>query len=75
MSRRRVVVRSFSSLHRELALQADEGPRFGERDNRADDDVPPALPETDPLRGPVFGDIVHRVLVARPSPSGRFRES
>lgn len=57
LSKRRLTVRSFSSLHR-AARQA----HFGEETARAEDEGP-ARPD-DPLRGPVFGEIVHLVLEA-----------
>lgn len=62
LAQRRIVLRSFSSLHRKLLLRAAEGASFGERAQRADDDVPEALADADALRGPVFGDMVHAVL-------------
>jgi ATP-dependent exoDNAse (exonuclease V) beta subunit len=39
-----------------------EGPSYAERPPRADDDEQDALEERDPLRGPVFGNMVHEVL-------------
>jgi exodeoxyribonuclease V beta subunit len=55
LGKRRLVVRSFSSLHR-----ASVRLHFGEDTAHADDEEPD-LPE-DPFRGPVFGEIVHLVL-------------
>jgi exodeoxyribonuclease V beta subunit len=62
LKRRRIQVRSFSSLHRARATRLGEEASFVERPPRADDDVPGALDVPDPLRGPVFGDMVHNVL-------------
>lgn len=59
VSRRRIVLRSFSSLHRASARKLLEGAHFSEVPPRADDD--PDTPE-DPLRGTVFGEIVHLAL-------------
>jgi len=59
---RRIVIRSFSSLHRRSAAQASEGPSYAQRLPRADDDRQDALAGQDPLRGTVFGDLVHDVL-------------
>jgi len=59
---RRIVIRSFSSLHRRSAAHASEGPSYAQRLPRADDDRQDALAGQDPLRGTVFGDLVHDVL-------------
>jgi exodeoxyribonuclease V beta subunit len=61
LPRRRIVIRSFSSLHRQLAAPPGEGPRYVEREPRADDDVRDPIVEA-PLRGPVFGDMVHDAI-------------
>jgi exodeoxyribonuclease V beta subunit len=58
--RRRILIRSFSSLHRQSSRS--EVPNFAERLPRADDDDQDALAGQEPLRGPVFGDLVHDVL-------------
>jgi hypothetical protein len=56
---RRLAIRSFSSLHRELAAGM---PNYFDRATRADDDSPDALEEEAMLRGPVFGAMIHAVL-------------
>ena len=61
LSRRGIVIRSFSSLHR--ASKPDEEAAFATEPPRAEDeDVPADAAEADPLRGAVFGEIVHGVL-------------
>jgi exodeoxyribonuclease V beta subunit len=55
MGKRGIVMRSFSSLQRDVSRT-----HFGEEVPRADDEGPEQPP--DPFRGPVFGDIVHLVL-------------
>jgi exodeoxyribonuclease V beta subunit len=58
---RRILVRSFSSMSRQHVAPVGEGHSYGELTRVAPDESTPAEQE-DPLRGPVFGDIVHRVL-------------
>jgi len=55
LGKRRLVVSSFSSLHRAAARI-----HFGDDTPHAEDEGPD-LPD-DPFRGPVFGEIVHHVL-------------
>jgi ATP-dependent exoDNAse (exonuclease V) beta subunit len=55
IGKRGIVMRSFSSLQRDLSRT-----HFGEEVARAEDEGPELRP--DPFRGPVFGDIVHLVL-------------
>jgi len=62
LKHRRINIRSFSSLHRARAARQSEEASYVERPPRADDDVAGALDVPDPLRGPVFGDMVHNVL-------------
>jgi exodeoxyribonuclease V beta subunit len=64
LERRRMVIRSFSSLSRHRVASVPEGPTFGEPVSVAADEASGAAETDDPLRGPVFGDIVHRVLLA-----------
>jgi exodeoxyribonuclease V beta subunit len=64
LERRRIVVRSFSSMSRHHAAQVAEGPTYGDRVQLAQDETAGAAEKDDPLRGPVFGDIVHKVLEA-----------
>jgi exodeoxyribonuclease V beta subunit len=59
---RRIVVRSFSSMSRHHVAQVGQGPSYGQRMRIARDESAGALEPEDPLRGPVFGDIVHKVL-------------
>jgi exodeoxyribonuclease V beta subunit len=61
LHRRRIYIRSFSSLHRQSQPRVEEA-NYVERPPRKDDDVPDPLAIQDPLRGPVFGDMVHAVL-------------
>ncbi|HMF17629.1 MAG TPA: 3'-5' exonuclease, partial [Gemmataceae bacterium] len=61
LHRRRIYIRSFSSLHRHSHPRVEEA-SYVERPPRKDDDVPDPLAVQDPLRGPVFGDMVHAVL-------------
>jgi exodeoxyribonuclease V beta subunit len=62
LPRRRVVVRSFSSMSRAHVLPVGHGASYGERARRLDEEVVGPAERDDPLRGPVFGDMVHRVL-------------
>src|SRR5262249_39018948 len=60
LARRRILIRSFSSLHR--ASMAQEDATYGEHLPRAaeEDEEPPEKEEV--LRGAVFGNLVHDVL-------------
>jgi exodeoxyribonuclease V beta subunit len=65
MSRRRIVVRSFSSMHRHKRSLAEPEANYLELPPRAEDEQDrPVDDAPDPLRGPVFGDIVHAILEA-----------
>jgi exodeoxyribonuclease V beta subunit len=64
LGKRRIVTRSFSSMTRHHLSQVGEGSSFGEQKAPADDEAAAPLDREDPLRGPVFGDMVHRVLEA-----------
>jgi exodeoxyribonuclease V beta subunit len=59
--RRGIHIRSFSSLHRQSQPRPEEA-SYIERPPRKDDDITDSLAIPDPLRGPVFGDMVHAVL-------------
>lgn len=61
LSSRRIVIRSFSSLHRQRSVR-EETSIFSDRPTRADETVSPHTERDDPLRGAVFGDLVHNVL-------------
>jgi exodeoxyribonuclease V beta subunit len=63
LHRRRIFIRSFSSLHRQNQPPPEEA-SYVERPPRKDDDVTDSLAIAEPLRGPVFGDMVHAVLEA-----------
>jgi ATP-dependent exoDNAse (exonuclease V) beta subunit len=43
-------------------VQVGDGSSFGEQTLQADDEAATPLDREDPLRGPVFGDMVHKVL-------------
>jgi exodeoxyribonuclease V beta subunit len=58
LSRRRIVIRSFSSMRRPMEGQ----PQFGEAVAHSDEAPVDALAPDDPLRGVIFGDLVHKVL-------------
>jgi exodeoxyribonuclease V beta subunit len=62
LARRRILIRSFSSLHREAVQSERESPVYAGHLPRADDDAVETLDEQALLRGPVFGEIVHAVL-------------
>ncbi len=62
LGKRRIVVRSFSSMTRHHLSQVGEGESFGAALPRGDEDAAPLAERDDPLRGPVFGDMVHNVL-------------
>ncbi len=61
LGRRRIVTRSFSSMTKHHLAQVGAGSSFGEQTPLAEDEAAPVDRE-DPLRGPVFGDMVHNVL-------------
>jgi exodeoxyribonuclease V beta subunit len=62
LRQRRIVLRSFSSLHRERLRAAPETPVYATWLPRADDDMPDTLDAKTAFRGPVFGAVVHAVL-------------
>ena len=62
LGRRRIVTRSFSSMSKHHLAQVGEGSSFGEQALVAKDEAEAPLDREDPLRGPVFGDMVHNVL-------------
>ncbi|MFL5240846.1 MAG: UvrD-helicase domain-containing protein [Gemmataceae bacterium] len=62
LPRRRIEVNSFSSLHRQDRAAASEETVYAELMRRDDDDEPDILETADPLRGPVFGEMVHDIL-------------
>jgi len=62
LNKRRIVIRSFSSMTRHHVSQVGIGANYGELARRKDDEAAPALERDDPLRGPVFGDMVHNIL-------------
>jgi len=59
---RRIVIRSFSSLHREKTARSAVAASYGDEPKRETDDEPRTPDAADALRGPVFGDIVHNVI-------------
>jgi exodeoxyribonuclease V beta subunit len=62
LGKRRIVLRSFSSMTRHHLAQVGEGSSFGEQAPPVEDEAATPLDREDPLRGPVFGDMVHKVL-------------
>jgi ATP-dependent exoDNAse (exonuclease V) beta subunit len=62
LARRRIVVRSFSSMAKHHLSLVGEGSSFGEQTPIAADEMATQPDQDDPLRGPVFGDMVHKVL-------------
>ena len=62
LGKRRIVVRSFSSIARQHLAQVAEGENFGTLPARFDEEIATPAEREDPLRGPVFGDMVHNVL-------------
>jgi exodeoxyribonuclease V beta subunit len=62
LGRRRIVTRSFSSMTRHHLSQVGEGSSFGEQTPKPEDEAATPVDHEDPLRGPVFGDMVHNVL-------------
>jgi exodeoxyribonuclease V beta subunit len=61
LAQRRIVTKSFSSLHRQRVLAPDE-PEEADWSPRTDDDAPDPLDGDGLLRGPVFGALVHEVI-------------
>jgi exodeoxyribonuclease V beta subunit len=62
LGKRRIVIRSFSSMTRQHLAAVGEGSSFGDVHPETEDEIPAIADEDDPLRGPVFGDMVHNVL-------------
>jgi exodeoxyribonuclease V beta subunit len=62
LRKRRIITRSFSSMARHHLTHVGEGTSFGEQTPLAEDEIALAPDGDDPLRGPVFGDMVHNVL-------------
>lgn len=63
LGKRRIQTRSFSSLARHHLRLVGDGVSFGEQAAPVEDETAAPL-DDDPLRGPVFGDMVHGVLEA-----------
>ena len=59
---RRIITRSFSSMARHHLMSVGEAVSFGEQAAPVEDETAAPLEGDDPLRGPVFGDMVHCVL-------------
>jgi exodeoxyribonuclease V beta subunit len=62
ISKRRIVTRSFSSMAKHHLSLVGERSSFGEQVSPSEDETGTPLDREDPLRGPVFGDMVHNVL-------------
>ena len=62
LAKRRIVVRSFSSMAKQHLEQFGDGATFGVHKHHADDEIVAAVESDDALRGPVFGNMVHTVL-------------
>ncbi len=62
LTKKRIVVRSFSSMARQHLSLLGESASFGEQTPIAEDETATPLDREDPLRGPVFGDMVHNIL-------------
>jgi exodeoxyribonuclease V beta subunit len=62
LSQRRIVIHSFSSLHRARRQEELEQPHFGDYEPRLDDDSLEEIEAAPDFRGPVFGDLLHAVL-------------
>jgi exodeoxyribonuclease V beta subunit len=62
LGKRRIVTRSFSSMTKHHLSHVGEGSSFGEQVPLAEDEAATPHDREDPLRGPVFGDMVHNVL-------------
>ena len=62
LNKRRIVIRSFSSMTRHHLSHVGEGSSFGDHLVRPEDEAAAPVDQDDPLRGAVFGDMVHNVL-------------
>jgi exodeoxyribonuclease V beta subunit len=62
LERRRIVIRSFSSMSRQRVAPVGTGASYGDLAILGVDESAAAPEVDDPLRGPAFGDIVHGVL-------------
>ncbi len=62
LGKRRIITRSFTSMARHHLMPTGEGISFGEQTPLVNDEVAAPLDGDDPLRGPIFGDMVHKVL-------------
>ena len=62
LHKRRIVIRSFSSMARHHLSTLGDASSFGEQAHRPADEAATPIDRDDPLRGPVFGDIIHNVL-------------
>jgi PD-(D/E)XK nuclease superfamily len=62
LGQRRIITRSFSSMARHHLAPIGEGASFGEQAPPVGDEAVAPLDGDDPLRGPIFGDMVHKVL-------------
>ncbi len=62
LAKRRIAIRSFSSMNRAHLAPVGDGASFGDVAKPAADEIASASERDDPLRGAVFGDIVHNVL-------------
>jgi exodeoxyribonuclease V beta subunit len=59
---RRIIVRSFSSINRQHVAAIGRGHCYGDHVRIVHDEAAAAEEPDDPLRGPVFGEMVHSVL-------------
>ncbi len=59
---RRILIRSYSSIHRQHVSHQSEKARFTEIAKPNPDETPDTPDGSEPLRGPVFGDLIHRIL-------------
>lgn len=62
LARRRIVVRSFSSMSRQHLASLGDGSSYGDMPARALDESASPAETDDPLRGAAFGELVHTVL-------------
>jgi exodeoxyribonuclease V beta subunit len=62
LERRRIVVRSFSSMSRAHLAAEDERPNYSDQAHPPADETASPAEHDDALRGPVFGSMVHSVL-------------
>lgn len=62
LGRRRIVLRSFSSMTKHHLSSVGDGASFGDSALTAVDEADAPLDRDDVLRGPVFGDMVHNVM-------------